>query len=241
MASWFSCSRSRGRVLHVKLVFPGGHVELLDRPTPAAAVVARHPRFCVARPDVFREPAGAGAVAAPDTVLQLGHKYYVVPCSTVRRLQKYAAAAAASSSSVDVSSHRGGGDRSRSPSAAGAAGGKRGGDGDSAVTLRRHLASDSGRERGYRVSGRKRWFRCLPNGSAAKVRRTSGREGVVVGHGGRAEAAVTAKEVDAKEAKENEKAPGGGESPGRRRRRGASPANSASFSWQPSLHSITEE
>ncbi|KAJ1259647.1 hypothetical protein BS78_10G171900 [Paspalum vaginatum] len=201
MASWFSCSRSAARGQHVKLVFPGGHVELLDCPTLAADVMARHPRFCVARPDVFREPAGA--VAAPDAVLQLGHKYYVVPCSTVRRLLKYSAAAS------------------------------RGGSG--AVTLKRHLAS----ERGYRVGGR-RWFRCLVGGGGAQAQsqrpRPRPREGV--GHSGKAE---LVRKLEVKETnKENGKAPGGG-SPGHRRRRGASPGNSASYSWQPSLHSITEE
>ncbi|CAL5042238.1 unnamed protein product [Urochloa decumbens] len=206
MASWFGCSRSAARGQHVKLVFPGGHVELLDRPTPAADVMARHPRFCVARPDVFREPTGA--VAAPDAVLQLGHKYYVVPCSTVRRLQKYSAAS------------RGGGGRR--------------GDGGT-VTLKRHLAS----ERGYKVGGR-RWFRCLAGGGGGapqQARSRRPREGVV--HSGKAEMVVRKEEVKEID-KENGKVPGGG-SPGRLRRRGASPGNSASYSWQPSLHSITEE
>uniref|UniRef100_R7W0L9 Uncharacterized protein n=1 Tax=Aegilops tauschii TaxID=37682 RepID=R7W0L9_AEGTA len=86
MASCF-CGTSAGRRgQFVKLVFPGGHVELLDRPVLAAEVMSQHPRFCVARPDVFREPVGA--VAAPNTMLHLGHKYYVVPKSTVRRLLK---------------------------------------------------------------------------------------------------------------------------------------------------------
>ena len=222
MASWFSCSRNAARGQHVKLVFPGGHVELLDRPTPAADVMARHPRFCVARPDVFREPAGA--VAAPDAVLQLGDKYYVVPCSTVRRLQKHSAAAAAAAA-------RG---------AAAAGGGRRGG-GGGAVTLKRHLAS----ERGRKVGGRW-WFRCLVGGGGggggAQVQarpsseRPREREGV--GHSGKAD---TARKVDVRENnRDSGKAPGGG-SPGRRRRRGTSPGNSASYSWQPSLHSITEE
>ncbi|KAG2612423.1 hypothetical protein PVAP13_4KG281225 [Panicum virgatum] len=207
MASWFSCSsRSAARGQHVKLVFPGGHVELLDRPTQAAEVMARHPRFCVARPDVFREPAGA--VAAPDAVLQLGDKYYVVPCSTVRRLQKHSAAAAAA---------RG---------AAAAAGGRRGGGGGA----------------GRKVGGR-RWFRCLVGGGGgaqAQARPSSERprEREGVGHSGEAD---TARKVDVRENnRDSGKAPGGG-SPGRRRRRGTSPGNSAAYSWQPSLHSITEE
>ncbi|WVZ79670.1 hypothetical protein U9M48_027223 [Paspalum notatum var. saurae] len=211
MAGWFSCSGSAARGQHVKLVFPGGHVELLDRPTLAADVMARHPRFCVARPDVFREPAGA--VAAPDAVLELGHKYYVVPCSTVRRLLKYSAAAAGAS---------GGGDGR--------------GSGSGAVTLKRHLAN----ERGHRVGGR-RWFRCLAGGGGAQAQSQRPRphgthEGV--GHSGKGE---PVRKLDVKETnKENGKAISGG-SPGRRRGRGASPGNSASYSWQPSLHSITEE
>jgi hypothetical protein len=69
MASCFCggrAGRRRGSQF-VKLVFPGGHVELLHRPVQAAEVMAQHPRFCVARPDVFREPVGA--VAAPDAML----------------------------------------------------------------------------------------------------------------------------------------------------------------------------
>ncbi|CAD6339179.1 unnamed protein product [Miscanthus lutarioriparius] len=220
MTNWFSCSsRKAARGQHVKLVFPGGHVELLDRPTLAADVMARHPRFCVARPDVFREPAAAGAVAAPDAVLQLGHKYYVVPCRTVRRLQKYSAA------STSTSSSRGGG--------------RRGGSSGAAVTLKRHLAS----ERGYKV-GDRRWFRCLVGGSGgAQAQAQVQRPREDVGHSGKAETVRTRRKLDVKETnKENGKAPGVG-SPvrRRRRRRGPSPGNSASYSWQPSLHSITEE
>jgi hypothetical protein len=217
MTTWFSCSsRKAARGQHVKLVFPGGHVELLDRPTLAADVMARHPRFCVARPDVFREPAAAGAVAAPDAVLQLGQKYYVVPCRTVRRLQKYSAA------STSTSSSRGGGSSG------------------AAVTLKRHLAS----ERGHKVGGR-RWFRCLVGGSGggaqAQAQSQSQRCREDVDHSGKDETVRTRRKLDVKETnKESGKAPGGG-SPGRRRRRGPSPGNSASYSWQPSLHSITEE
>lgn len=209
MASWFSCSRSAARGQHVKLVFPGGYVELLDRPTLAAEVMARHPRFCVARPDVFREPAGA--VTAPDTVLQLGHKYYVVPSSTVRRLLKYSASAG------------------RSP-----AGSKRrgGGGGGAPVTLRAHLAS----EKGYKVGGR-RCFQCLGGGEPKAQRPRRRERESSVDHGGRTK---TVRGQDVKETEEDGKAPMGG-SPVRRRRRGTSPGNSASYSWQPSLHSITEE
>lgn len=199
MASWFSCSRSAARGQHVKLVFPGGHVELLDRPTLAAEVMAQHPRFCVARPDVFREPAGA--VTAPDTILQLGHKYYVVPSSTVRRLLKYSASSGSSPGTTR----------------------------DGAVTLRTHLAREK--------VGARRWFRCLDGGESKAQKPTRRRERErVVDRGGKTE---TVKEQHVKETEDGKAYSGG--SPGRRRRRGASPGNSASFPWQPSLHSITEE
>jgi hypothetical protein len=211
MASWFGCSRSAARSKHVKLVFPGGHVELLDRPTLAAEVMAQHPRFCVARPDVFREPVGA--VAAPDTVLQIGHKYYVVPSSTVRRLLKYSAPSTGSRAG-------------RSPGRRG------GGGGTGTVTLRAHLAN----EKGYKVGGR-RWIRCLVGGEAKDQRRRC-LERESVDHGGKTQ--TIRRESVVKETEEDGKAPTGG-SPGRRRRQAASPGNSASYSWQPSLHSITEE
>uniref|UniRef100_A0A0E0PZB6 DUF4228 domain-containing protein n=1 Tax=Oryza rufipogon TaxID=4529 RepID=A0A0E0PZB6_ORYRU len=200
MASWLFCSgKAAARGEFVKLVFPGGHVELLDRAVPAAEVMARHPRFCVARPDVFRDPAAAGAVAAPDAVLALGRKYYVVPRSTVRRLQIMHA--------------------SSSPHAGGGGG----------VSLKRHLAGAGGHERGYKVVGRRKsWLRLLVSGGGGE-------------DGGKDEAAVVGDVSDVRETKENGKPPRNGGSPARRRRRLASPASSASYSWQPSLHSITEE
>uniref|UniRef100_A0A0E0E302 DUF4228 domain-containing protein n=1 Tax=Oryza meridionalis TaxID=40149 RepID=A0A0E0E302_9ORYZ len=211
MASWLFCSgKAAARGEFVKLVFPGGHVELLDRAVPAAEVMARHPRFCVARPDVFRDPAAAGAVVAPDAVLALGRKYYVVPRSTVRRLQIMHA----SSSS---SPHAGGG-----------------------VSLKRHLAGSGGHERGYKVVGRRKsWLRLLVGGGG-KPQPSMPRDGGV-SHGGKDEAAVVGNVGDVRETKENGKPPRNGGSPARRRRRLASPASSASYSWQPSLHSITEE
>jgi hypothetical protein len=106
--------------------------------------------------------------------------------------------------------------------------------------VKRHLAS----ERGYKVGGR-RWFRCLVGGSGggAQAQAQSQRCREDVDHSGKDETVRTRRKLDVKETnKESGKAPGGG-SPGRRRRRrrGPSPGNSASYSWQPSLHSITEE
>uniref|UniRef100_A0ACD5WVW5 Uncharacterized protein n=1 Tax=Avena sativa TaxID=4498 RepID=A0ACD5WVW5_AVESA len=210
MASCFcggSARRRRGSQ-HVKLVFPGGHVELLDRPVLAAEVMAQHPRFCVARPEVFREPVGA--VAAPDAMLHLGHKYYVVPKSTVRRLLKYSSS---SSSSHGASGSRG------------------------SVSLRKHLARPDGHERG----GGKKWFNWAVAGAGAGANppQRPPQDDVSDGSGSEGEAA---REVGVREKKKVKgKSVKKRESPGRRRRQLASPADSASYSWQPSLHSITEE
>ncbi|GKV45412.1 hypothetical protein SLEP1_g52493 [Rubroshorea leprosula] len=45
----------------------------------------QNPKCVVAYPNVFREP---WAIVAPETMLSLGHKFYVVPKSTVRKLQR---------------------------------------------------------------------------------------------------------------------------------------------------------
>lgn len=67
------------------IVHPGGHVELHDRPVPAAEIMYRNPRCCVAHPCVFQQP---WAIVAPDTMLMLGQKFYVVPINTIRKLQR---------------------------------------------------------------------------------------------------------------------------------------------------------
>lgn len=69
----------------VKIVHPGGHVELHDRPVLAAEIMLRNPKCVVAHPYVFQQP---WAIVAPDTMLMLGQKFYVVPISTIRKLQR---------------------------------------------------------------------------------------------------------------------------------------------------------
>ncbi|XP_019167458.1 PREDICTED: uncharacterized protein LOC109163166 [Ipomoea nil] len=72
----------------VKIVHPGGHVELHDAPVLVAEIMNRNPKCCVARPNVFQQPWAA--ILAPDTTLMPGHKFYVVPKGTVRKLQSLA-------------------------------------------------------------------------------------------------------------------------------------------------------
>ncbi|KAE8700607.1 hypothetical protein F3Y22_tig00110556pilonHSYRG00402 [Hibiscus syriacus] len=71
--------------MFVKIVHPGGHVELHDRPILAAEIIYRNPRCVVAHPHVFQQP---WAIVAPETELPLGQKFYVVPVSTIRKLQR---------------------------------------------------------------------------------------------------------------------------------------------------------
>lgn len=84
LSSWL-CTKSTKNML-VKIVHPGGHVELHDCTVLAAELMHRNPRCCVAYPQIFQQP---WAIVAPDTMLQLGQKYYVVPISTIRKLQRH--------------------------------------------------------------------------------------------------------------------------------------------------------
>jgi len=52
-----------------KIVHPGGHIELHDKPVLAAEVMLCNPRCTVAYPHVFQQP---WAIVAPDTMLLLG-------------------------------------------------------------------------------------------------------------------------------------------------------------------------
>lgn len=67
----------------LKLVYPGHFVELHKNPITVAEVMKKHPRHCVARPDVFRFP---WIVVRPDSVLKPGRVFFVVPYHTIRRL-----------------------------------------------------------------------------------------------------------------------------------------------------------
>ncbi|CAL5327599.1 unnamed protein product [Camellia sinensis] len=70
----------------VKIVHPGGHVELHDRPVLASEIMLRNPRCCVTHPDIFQQP---WAIVSSDTNLLPGQKFYVVPMGTIRKLQKH--------------------------------------------------------------------------------------------------------------------------------------------------------
>ncbi|KDP42002.1 hypothetical protein JCGZ_27020 [Jatropha curcas] len=77
------CNKST-KSLFVKIVHPGGHKELHDRPILASQIMLRNPKCIVAYPHVFEQP---WAIVPPETLLLQGHKFYVVPISTIKKLQ----------------------------------------------------------------------------------------------------------------------------------------------------------
>lgn len=83
IGSWLYTNSTKN--LRVKIVHPGGHAELHERPVLASEIIRRNPKCCVAHPNVFKQP---WAIVQPDTMLMPGQKVYVVPISTVRKLQK---------------------------------------------------------------------------------------------------------------------------------------------------------
>ncbi|KAJ0548188.1 hypothetical protein HanIR_Chr08g0380801 [Helianthus annuus] len=83
IGSWLYTNSTKN--LRVKIVHPGGHAELHERPVLASEIIRRNPKCCVAHPNVFKQP---WAIVQPDTMLMPGQKVYVVPVSTIRKLQK---------------------------------------------------------------------------------------------------------------------------------------------------------
>ncbi|KAK2982846.1 hypothetical protein RJ640_021336 [Escallonia rubra] len=83
ISSWLYTNSTKQKV--VKIVHPGGHAELHDRPILAAELIHRNPRCVVTHPNVFQQP---WAIVDPDTTLMPGQKFYVVPITTIRKLQQ---------------------------------------------------------------------------------------------------------------------------------------------------------
>lgn len=67
----------------LKLVHPGGFVEVHYAPMAAALVMAKNPRHCVTRPDVFKFP---WIVVRPESLLKPGKVYFIVPFRTIHQL-----------------------------------------------------------------------------------------------------------------------------------------------------------
>lgn len=79
-------SRSTRRESHVlKLVHPGGFIELHTNPIMASEIMKKNPRHCVTRPDIFKFPWN---VISPESILTPGNVFFLVPCHTIRHLLK---------------------------------------------------------------------------------------------------------------------------------------------------------
>ncbi|KAK7285842.1 hypothetical protein RJT34_20624 [Clitoria ternatea] len=78
-----SMSTTRRETHLLKLVHPGGYVELHTTPILASQVLKNNPRHCVTRPDIFRFP---WVVISPHSILTPGNVFFIVPCHTIRHL-----------------------------------------------------------------------------------------------------------------------------------------------------------
>ncbi|XP_050220788.1 uncharacterized protein LOC126671120 [Mercurialis annua] len=67
----------------LKLVHPGGFIELHQKSISADEVMKKNPRHFVTRPDVFRYP---WIVVRPESVLSPGSVFYIVPFHTIHAL-----------------------------------------------------------------------------------------------------------------------------------------------------------
>ncbi|KAF2321332.1 hypothetical protein GH714_039079 [Hevea brasiliensis] len=69
----------------LKLVHPRRYVEIHRQPVTAAEILKRYPRHSVTRPDVFEYP---WVVVKPESVLNLGKVFFIVPNYTLYKLMK---------------------------------------------------------------------------------------------------------------------------------------------------------
>ncbi|KAG6401287.1 hypothetical protein SASPL_138139 [Salvia splendens] len=76
---------SQNKSVFLKIVRPGGQVELFRDPIPAGEIMRRYPRYCITRPDFFDYP---WIVVRPDSVLKPGEVFFLVPHYTVDKVMK---------------------------------------------------------------------------------------------------------------------------------------------------------
>lgn len=76
---------SQNKSVFLKIVRPGGQVELFRDPISAGEIMRRYPRYCITRPDFFDYP---WIVVRPDSVLMPGEVFFLVPHYTVDRVMK---------------------------------------------------------------------------------------------------------------------------------------------------------
>lgn len=71
--------------LILQIIHPGGIVERYYMAFPAAFIIQKYPKSVLARPEVFQRPWDS--VVRPEEILVPGHKYFVVPILTVKKLR----------------------------------------------------------------------------------------------------------------------------------------------------------
>lgn len=69
----------------LKLVHPGGFVEVHRQSMAAADIIAKNPRHSITGTDVFKNPR---LVVRPDAQLRTGDVFYIVPNRTLYRLMQ---------------------------------------------------------------------------------------------------------------------------------------------------------
>ncbi|KAL1540948.1 hypothetical protein AAHA92_25228 [Salvia divinorum] len=69
----------------LKIVRPGGQVELFRDSILAEEIMRRYPRYCITRPDFFDYP---WIVVRPDSVLMPGEVFFLVPHYTVDKVMR---------------------------------------------------------------------------------------------------------------------------------------------------------
>ncbi|KAF5940071.1 hypothetical protein HYC85_021238, partial [Camellia sinensis] len=70
----------------VRIMHAGGHEELYQTEIPASKLMEKYPGMCVARPEVFKYPHES--LLLGEEKLLLGHKYYIIPLTTVQKLKR---------------------------------------------------------------------------------------------------------------------------------------------------------
>ncbi|GAA0161986.1 hypothetical protein LIER_18179 [Lithospermum erythrorhizon] len=73
------------RNFSVRLVHAGGKEEVYRYAIPASHVMEKYPGMCIATPEVFKRPHVS--VLAAEDEMSPGHKYYLVPKTTVSKLK----------------------------------------------------------------------------------------------------------------------------------------------------------
>ncbi|XP_057493955.1 uncharacterized protein LOC130779366 [Actinidia eriantha] len=74
------------RDITVRIIHAGGREELYRYAIPASKLMEKYPGMCLARPQVFKNPHDS--ILSAEDKLFPGHKYYIIPSTTVEKLKR---------------------------------------------------------------------------------------------------------------------------------------------------------